>query len=75
MCWDEFIEVMFLGESRTMNKTSLGILVVLLDVSICFSFLGGLYILESFENIENHQVNKRILKVENFAVTVTNLPS
>lgn len=57
-----------MGITHIMNKSSLATLVVIMDILICISFLASLYILESFENIENHEIGKSILKVEDFSV-------
>jgi hypothetical protein len=44
------------------------------DIIISIAFLISLYILECFERIDYKILNKSILKVEDFTVTVKNLP-
>ena len=59
----------------SIERTTLGIIVVSFDVLIVISFFISFYILGAFERQEEKDINKHLLTTEDFAIVVKTLPS
>ena len=62
------------SDTWVVKRTTLGILVVCLDVAIVFSFLLSFYFLAHYEKLENKEINQNLLTTEDFAIVVKTLP-
>jgi hypothetical protein len=60
--------------SYTIKRTTLGIIVVSLDVAIVISLLVSLYILGHYEKLEHQEINSNLVTTEDFAVLIKDLP-
>ncbi len=72
LCQDADIEIPY--SSYTLKRTTLGIIVVSLDVAIIVSLLLSFSILGHYENLDNQEINKKMLMTEDFAIVVRDLP-
>jgi hypothetical protein len=60
--------------SQTIKRTTLGIIVVSLDVAIIVSLLLAFNVLGHYEKLENEEINSNLISTEDFAVLIKDLP-
>ena len=70
-CTDKYFK---LAGGELMSRESLGPLLVVLDLTICFLFVLSLSLLRMFEKTESRELTQHSLAVEDFAVKVKDLP-